>query len=127
MIEVAAAIIKDGEKFLLCQRSKDDSCPLQWEFPGGKKEPGETIERCIIREIKEELDVEIEIVSVYKQTLYHVNDLVVPFTFFNCDIVSGEIQLNVHEKLVWATKDSFSDFDFMPADIEIVQSLMHEH
>ena len=61
MKEVTAAIIRDGDKILICQRGADDECALLWEFPGGKREDGETLEQCIIREIYAELELEIRV------------------------------------------------------------------
>ncbi len=123
MVEVAAAIIKKGETFLVCKRDANDSCPLLWEFPGGKKEQGETIEQCIIREIKEELELDVSIQNIYAETLYHINNITVPFTFFNCEIVAGEMKLNVHDDAMWATKQQLKQLEFMPADIEVVERL----
>lgn len=61
MTEVACALIKKGDEFLITQRSEEMSHPLEWEFPGGKLFPGESPERGLIREIKEELNVKIEV------------------------------------------------------------------
>ena len=70
MLEVTAAIIcKDG-KFLICQRPKGKNCELLWEFPGGKIEPKETAEACIIREIQEELDVTLRVLRKFTDVIY---------------------------------------------------------
>ena len=68
--QVTAAIIRQDGKYLICQRAHDDSLPLMWEFPGGKLEPGETLEECIIRECQEELGVDIRICGEYGRTSY---------------------------------------------------------
>ena len=121
MIEVTAAIIIQNDKYLICQRAADDSCPLLWEFPGGKLEPGETLVQCIAREIKEELDLEIAVKSIYAETDYSFGEKQLHFTFFLCDIVSGEIKLNVHKAFAWVTAEEIKAYEFMPADVEIVE------
>lgn len=63
MKEVTAAIIRDGNKILICQRTADDECGMLWEFPGGKREAGETLEESIVREIKEELELDIRLIN----------------------------------------------------------------
>ena len=83
MVEVAAAIIRDGDKILICQRADDDDCGMLWEFPGGKREIGETLEQCIIREMREELELEICIQGIFAQTYYPFNGRDIYFTFFN--------------------------------------------
>lgn len=124
MLEVTAAIIKQNDQYLICQRSSDDECPLLWEFPGGKCEVGETLEQCILREIEEELTITIRVVDVFANTVYHFKDKEVHFTFFNCDILGGEITLNVHHALNWVTAEEMKNYKFMPADVGIVEQLI---
>lgn len=124
MLEVTAAIIKQNDKYLICQRASDDECPLHWEFPGGKCEADETLEQCILREIEEELMVTIKVVDVFAKTVYHFKDKEVHFTFFNCVITRGEITLNVHHAMKWVTAEDMKNYNFMPADVGIVEQLM---
>lgn len=70
MKEVTAAIIRDKNKIFICQRASDDECGMQWEFPGGKREPGETLEECIIREIREELNLDIIVLDLFTTSEY---------------------------------------------------------
>jgi 8-oxo-dGTP diphosphatase len=126
MFEVTAAIIKQNDKYLICQRASDDDCPLLWEFPGGKLEVCETLEQCIIREIKEELNLTIKVISVYEKTVYHIKGKEIQFTFFGCDILSGKIELNVHNAIKWITAEEMKNYNFMSADVCIVERLMIE-
>lgn len=103
MFEVTAAIIKQNDKYLICQRESDDEYNLLWEFPGGKLEMGETLEHCIIREINEEKEIH--------------------FTFFRCNILRGEIELNAHNDVKWVTLEDMKNYNFMPADVQIVEKL----
>ena len=123
MKEVTAAIIRKGDKILICQRGKDDELPMLWEFPGGKLEAGETLEQCIIREIMEELSLEIKVMDVFAKTVYRFDQKEIYFTFFNAQIITGEMMLNVHNDAKWVSVREIKDYDFMPADIEIAQML----
>lgn len=123
MKEVAAAIIREQGKILICQRGKDDELPMLWEFPGGKLEEGETLEQCIVREIMEELSLEIKVISIYEKTIYRFNQNEIHFTFFNVEITSGDIILNVHNDAKWISAEGMKNYQFMPPDIEIVQRL----
>lgn len=124
--QVAAAIIRDPErKILIAQRSHDDELPLMWEFPGGKLEPGETPEECVVREIKEELALDIQLLGVYKSILYDY-DGGVRLTFFNAEITGGRMRLNVHEDVRWVWPREIKEYDFMPPDEEVVESLIAE-
>ena len=124
--QVTAAIIKKDGKYLICQRSADDECGLQWEFPGGKLEEGETLEECIIREIKEELNLDIKVLDVFTTNVYHIFDKEVLFTVFNAEIVGGTMKLNEHNDARWVTLEELPDYEFMPADIVFVEKLLSE-
>ena len=123
MKEVAAAIIHKEDKILICQRASSDECGMLWEFPGGKRED-ETIEQCIIREIKEELELEIEVLDIFATSIYYYAENEIHFTVFNAKITGGEIKLNVHEDAKWITVDQLKLFEFMPADVEFVEKIM---
>ena len=123
MKEVTAAIIRFGDKYLICQRAADDECAMQWEFPGGKRELGETLEECIIREIREELELDIKVLGVFTKSIYHYDDKEIYFTVFNTEITGGEIKLNVHNDTKWVTLEEMSDFEFMTADLIFVKKL----
>lgn len=126
MREVTAAIIRDGEKILICQRGADDECGMLWEFPGGKRENGETLEECIIREIREELELDIKVLSVFTKSIYRFNGKEVYFTVFNAEICGGQLRLNVHNAAEWVTAEEMAGYEFMPADIEFVEKMMKE-
>ena len=89
MIEVTAAIICKEGKFLICQRPKGKNCELLWEFPGGKIEPGETGEQCIVREIQEELGVTLRVLRKLTDVVYEYPDRTVHLHFYVTEIESG--------------------------------------
>lgn len=119
MTEVTAAIIKDDDKILICQRPKDKKFADMWEFPGGKIEPGETLEQCVIRECAEELNVTISIDNFFADITK--NDLHI--SFFLCRIEHGTLTLKEHQAMKWITKKELSDYTFCPADTDVVDML----
>jgi len=126
MNEVTAAIIRDKDKILICQRAADDECALLWEFPGGKREKGETLEECIMREIYEELELNIKILGVFAKSIYHFQGNKIHFTVYNAEIIGGKLKLNVHNAAEWVTVGELDKYKFMPADIEFVNKLKEE-
>ena len=126
MMQVSAAIFRRGNQILIAQRAADDDCGFMWELPGGKIEPGETIEQCIVREMKEELGIDIRVKDVYAKTIYHVGERSAEFTFFNTEIVDGEIQKNVHDDIRWETRERLLDYEYLPADADIIRRLVRE-
>jgi 8-oxo-dGTP diphosphatase len=122
--QVTAAIIKEHDKYLICQRGAEDECSLLWEFPGGKLEAGETLEECIIREIKEELNLDIKLQGVFTTSIYHFAEKEIHFTVYDAVIAAGQIRLNVHNDAKWVTVGELCKYNFMPADIEFVEKLI---
>ncbi len=121
--DVAAAMIWENDKLLICQRAADDELGLMWEFPGGKREGEETIEECIIREIKEELELDIEVLDVFTTSIYYFGGNEVHFTVFNSKIKGGKMKLNVHNDARWITVDQLGLYEFMPPDVVFVEKL----
>lgn len=123
MTYVSAAIIRKNGKFLICQRAEGGSCSRLWEFPGGKLEPGETPEQCVIRECREELAVIIRPLGLFAETSYRYPDREIHFTFWNAEIPDGPIRMNVHRDIRWVEPDDLSKYPFCPADTAIVEKL----
>ncbi len=119
MTEVVAALIWDGEKFLICQRPEHKARGLLWEYVGGKVEAGETKEEALVRECKEELDVTIFVGDVFMDVIHEYPDITVHLTLFHAQIVSGEIKLLEHNAVAWITPDEIPNYAFCPADKEI--------
>ncbi len=124
MVHVAAAIIRNQNgEFLICQRGPSGSCANLWEFPGGKLEPAETLEACLIRECMEELNVTVAIDYFYDETEYAYPDKTVRLSFFFAHILEGEPQLNVHTAIQWAKPEELSGYPFCPADVPMLERL----
>ena len=124
MTEVAAALIWDGDKFMICQRPAHKARGLLWEFVGGKVEPGETCEQALIRECREELAVTVSVGEVFMDVVHEYPDLLVHLTLFNAVIAEGIPQKLEHNDIRWITVDEIPSYDFCPADEEILKRLM---
>ena len=121
-IEVAAAIIIDHGKIFATQRGygefKDG-----WEFPGGKIEQGETPQQAVIREVREELDTEIEVGELFDTVEYDYPDFHLTMYCFICTVKSGDLVLKEHEAARWLTRETLHSVEWLPADIELIEKL----
>ena len=127
MVEVVAALIWDGNRFLICQRPENKARGLLWEYVGGKVEAGETKEEALVRECKEELDVVISVGDVFMDVIHEYPDITVHLTLFHAQIESGEIRLLEHNAVAWITPDEIPDYSFCPADKEINERIAAEY
>lgn len=127
MTEVVAALIWNGEKFMICQRPAHKARGLLWEFVGGKVEPGETPQQALIRECKEELNVTVRVGEVFMEVVHTYPDLTVRLTLFHATIAEGSPELLEHNDLQWITPAQIPEFDFCPADEEILARIIAEH
>jgi 8-oxo-dGTP diphosphatase len=124
MIDVTCAIIVEGNKILVTQRSEKMSLPLKWEFPGGKIEENETAEICILREIKEELNLEIEIITRLESKKFDYPSFSINLIPFISKYLSGIINLNEHKDFKWLTKEELILLDWAPADLPILHEFL---
>lgn len=123
MTKVAAAIIRKEDKVLICKRGAGGNCAYLWEFPGGKKEENESLEECLERECSEELGITIKVKDVFDEVVYKYPDREISITFFNAEILEGKLIPAVHEQIKWASLKELSEYDFCPADREVVRRL----
>ncbi len=123
MLEVSAAIIKKEGKVLIAQRNRNKSQGLKWEFPGGKVEADETAKESLIREIKEELNIDIEVKEKFGENVFEYPAGSIRLIAFNAEWVSGDLKILEHEKVEWVTIDNLNNYDFSPADIYFVEKL----
>jgi 8-oxo-dGTP diphosphatase len=125
MLLVACAIILNNQnKVLACQRSANMHLALKWEFPGGKIEENETAEDCLIREIKEELNIEIQILEQKSVNDHHYPDKSIRLIPFICRHLSGEISLKEHKDFKWLDKSNLLDLDWAAADLPILNEYL---
>lgn len=118
---VAAIIINDGKVFVT-QRGygefKDG-----WEFPGGKIDAGETPEEALVREIKEELDTEVEVKELLETVEYDYPKFHLSMDCFICKIKAGKLVLKEHEASKWLTKETLDSVEWLPADLELIEKI----
>ena len=125
MIKVSCAIIVNANGLVLVtQRSKKMSLPLKWEFPGGKIEANETPEECLIREIKEELNIEIEITASLSPNDYQYPDKLIRLIPFICRQKDGEVVLKEHADYKWLDAKDLLDLDWAEADVGVVKEYL---
>ncbi|TGE30993.1 (deoxy)nucleoside triphosphate pyrophosphohydrolase [Desulfosporosinus sp. Sb-LF] len=123
MKEVTAAIILKDNKILIAQRAPGENLAGKWEFPGGKIEPKETLQECLKREIREELDVDIEVLDFFGESIYPYHSGTIKLMAFWCQWISGDFTMKVHSQIVWASHHELDSYDFAPADIPLVEKL----
>lgn len=123
MLVVAAAIIIDNKRVLIAQREKGSNMEYKWEFPGGKLEQDETPEECLVREIKEELDMLIEPIDIYKAVRHNNNDKDILLLAYICKRIRGEGKAIECNDFKWIPLEELGRYEYTPADIEIVEKL----
>ena len=125
--EVVAALIWQGDKFMICQRPAHKARGLLWEFVGGKVEPGETKEQALIRECQEELAVTLYVGDIFMDVTHEYPDLTVHLTLFNATIADGEPQKLEHNDIQWISPNEIPNYEFCPADEEILKEIIKRY
>ncbi|MGV3762684.1 (deoxy)nucleoside triphosphate pyrophosphohydrolase [Parapedobacter sp.] len=123
MLIVTCAIIIRESNVLICQRSSTMNLPLKWEFPGGKVEPGEDDAATIVREIKEELHLDIEVVRRLKPMEHDYPTFRIRLIPFIANMVGDALLLEEHADAKWVTVGELDQYDWAPADVPIVEQL----
>ena len=124
MTEVVAALIWQNNQFLICQRPTTKTCALLWEFVGGKVEPGETKEQALNRECMEELGITLNVGEPFIDVVHLYPDITVHLTLFHATIAEGVPQKLEHNDICWITPSEIPNYEFCPADKEILQKII---
>ena len=128
IIRVTAAIIESENKFLIAQRkAKDSLFGGLWEFPGGKIEDGETPKECMARELKEELEIEVEVGRLIISNKHRYPNGIYELLVYKVEHISGNFVLNDHDEIKWITIAEISKFDFPPANTPIINYLKNSY
>jgi len=123
LINVVAAIIIKDNLYFIAQRNKNKHLGLKWEFPGGKVGINESNEEALQREIKEELNITIEVKKKISKKLYKDEKINISLHYYICHIQNGNIRLNEHENSKWLTKDNLNKYDFVSGDKSVLSLL----
>jgi len=127
IVEVAGAIIKDGDRYLVGQRAANKSQGGLWEFMGGKIEPGETPEQALARECREELSLEIENEHIIDSVVHEYPEKTIRLTLISCSPKHGSIPKALeHQQIRWVTVPEMRGMPFAPADSELIDKLFLE-
>jgi len=126
IIEVSAGLVFRSGKLLITQRHADAHLGGLWEFPGGKREPGETFERCLIRELSEELGVQVEVGTLFEDITHSYPEKTVHLRFFLCHLTLGEPQPLGCAALKWVAQDELAAHDFPAADATLLLKLRED-
>lgn len=124
---VVGGLIYQNKKILICQRNEEADHPLKWEFPGGKLKDAENNQEALKRELKEELNIEINEMFFFDEYLYEYKKLSknLKLIFFQIFQFEGEIQNKVHQQLKWIDISKLGDYDFLEGDLKIINKLMN--
>ncbi|MDO4732958.1 MAG: (deoxy)nucleoside triphosphate pyrophosphohydrolase [Bacillota bacterium] len=123
MIEVVAALIREKDKLLICQRPAHKTRALLWEFPGGKIEPGESREQALFRECREELAIGISIGELLLELVHEYPDIRIHLSLFDAVVSEGRPQKLEHAKIKWISPAEISNYRFCPADEEMLEKI----
>lgn len=125
-IEVVAAIIEKDGKILICRRAENKTRALKWEFPGGKIEPGETPEQAVLRECREELDVDLCVKGEFMRVLHSYPDIEIQLTVFRTAIIGSDPRCIEHKEIRFVYPSELADFELCPADITVAEKIISE-
>ena len=126
-IELVAGIIENDGKILCMQRDqgKHDYISFKWEFPGGKIEIGETKEQALVRELQEEMELDVEVVEHFLDIEHQYPDFIIKMYCFRCNTEDLNFKLNVHKDFKWLPKEELLTLDWAEADKPIVNKLVN--
>jgi mutator protein MutT len=123
VVEVSAALIFRGGQLLITQRHAHAHLGGLWEFPGGKRKPHETFEQCLVREIREELGVEISVGELFDEIAHAYPEKSVHLKFFRCELLAGEPQPLDCAAVKWIVKSELAAHEFPAADAQLLEKL----
>ncbi len=126
VIPCGVAIIRDGRRFLISQRSAEDTFGSFWEFPGGKKDPHESFEECVVRETREELGIEVAVQKKFMEIRRTYHNKVIWLNFYICAHIGGDPRPIECQRVLWADADELKKFTFPPANELVIARLIAE-
>lgn len=125
-IRVVCGIIFKEDKILLCRRKAEKSLGGYWEFPGGKVEPAESERDALLRELKEELSMQVEINKHLKTIIHQYENVQIELIAYGCKFIQADFVLTDHDEIQWVEKRVLLSFNLAPADIPVAKGLIEE-
>ncbi len=122
-VEVAAAILFREGRLLITQRLPQSHLAGMWELPGGKRKPGESLRECLVRELREELDIRVVVGELFETIEYDYREKTVCLNFFKCRYGGGEIQALGCQRFAWVHPDELGNYRFPPANQPLMKRL----
>lgn len=126
MLRVAAAVLRREGRILVARRTAPDWLAGLWELPGGKIEPGESPQECLVRELAEELGLTARVGAHLATTTHRYPRLALELRVYEAEWEAGEVELREHDAALWARPAELRDLPFAPADVPIVARLLAE-
>ena len=124
VIPCGVALIRRERQFLISQRNADDTFGSFWEFPGGRRNPGERFEDCVVRETREELGVEVSVEKKFMEIRKEHNKKIIWLNFYLCAYLSGDPQPLECQKVLWADVSDLKNYNFPPANERVIDGLL---
>ncbi len=125
--KVTAGIVEKDGKVLIAKRKTGKCIGAKWEFPGGKLEDGETLKECLRRELKEELNFDVEVGEFFESSTFSCGDRKIELLAYRVLYLSGELQLNDHEEVKWVKPSELMNYEFTLPDVPIVKKFVELH
>lgn len=126
-IRVVAAVVEQGGKYLITQRRPTAVLPLLWEFPGGRREEGETDAQALQREVKERLGADVRVGQLISFVSHPYDRYTVDLHLYECELLTDELHCEAVNDYRWASSDEFEQFEFTPADQASMNQLLGEN
>ena len=127
VIPCGVALIRRERQFLISQRNADDTFGSFWEFPGGRRNPGERFEVCVVRETREELGVEVSVEKKFMEIRKEYNEKIIWLNFYLCAYVSGDPRPLECQKVLWVDVADLRNFRFPPANERVIDELLKRY
>ncbi|MBR2468411.1 MAG: (deoxy)nucleoside triphosphate pyrophosphohydrolase [Clostridia bacterium] len=129
-IRTIAGVIKNSKGEILCtlrDQGKYEYVSFKWEFPGGKIEEGETNEETLVRELREELEIEVKINNFFYQVEHDYPDFHLSMGVYECELISHDIKQNVHKDIRWVKPENMMELDWAAADIPVAEEVVKKY
>ncbi|MCK8521474.1 (deoxy)nucleoside triphosphate pyrophosphohydrolase [Aquimarina sp. D1M17] len=127
MIKVVCGIIYKDNKIFLCRRNSEKQLAGYWEFPGGKIEINEKPEQALIRELYEEISMSVKVLNYFAKVTHKYEKITIELIAYKCEFIEAEFKLTDHDLYEWLDVHQIKNKKLAPADVPILQKLLHSN